>query len=94
MEYNEKHGITPKTIIKDIREIIEATKTAEDKEEYKGKSKLQSLEEALLEEKGALDEIIAKYQAEMMDASNNLQFERAAYLRDKIKELKKKKKNK
>ncbi|MGM9973442.1 MAG: excinuclease ABC subunit UvrB [Clostridiaceae bacterium] len=94
MEYNEKHGITPKTIIKDIREIIEATKTAENNEEYKGKSKLQSLEEALLEEKGALDEIIAKYQAEMMEASNNLQFERAAYLRDKIKELKKKKKNK
>ncbi|WP_426350113.1 excinuclease ABC subunit UvrB [Alloiococcus sp. CFN-8] len=94
MEYNEKHGITPKTIIKDIREIIEATKTAEDLGEYKGKSKLQSFEEALLEEKGALDEIIAKYQAEMMEASNNLQFERAAYLRDKIKELRKKKKDK
>ncbi len=94
VEYNEKHGITPKTIIKDIREIIEATKTAEDNGQYKSKSKIKSLEEALLQEKGAIDEIIEKYQSEMMDASSNLQFERAAYLRDKIRELKKKKKDK
>ncbi len=94
VEYNNKHGITPKTIIKDIREIIEATKAAEEQESYKSKSKLQSFEEALKQERGTLDDIIAKYQAEMMEASKNLQFERAAHLRDMIKELKKKKKDK
>ena len=90
IEYNEKHGIVPQTIIKDVRDIIEATKTGEATAEYKSKSKLKSMEEALLEEQGAYEVIIDKYTKEMMEASSNLQFERAAQLRDEIRELKKK----
>lgn len=91
-DYNKEHGITPTTIIKDIRDIIEATRTAESTEEYKGKSKIKTMEEALREEAGAFDELIKKYESDMMDASKNLQFERAAQLRDIIHDLKKKKK--
>ncbi|WP_040213297.1 excinuclease ABC subunit UvrB [Clostridium polynesiense] len=91
--YNEEHGITPTTIIKNVRDIIEATKTAESTEEYKARGRAKSIEEALKEEKGTIDELIKKYDAEMKDASKNLQFERAAQLRDMIAELKKKKKN-
>jgi len=91
-EYNKEHGITPTTIIKDVRDIIEATRTAESTEEYKSKSKIKTMEDALREEAGAFDELIKKYEDEMMDASKNLQFERAAQLRDIIYDLKKKKK--
>lgn len=92
IDYNKNHGITPTTIIKDIRDIIEATRTAESTEEYKSRSKIKTMEDALKEEAGAFDELIKKYESEMMDASKNLQFERAAQLRDIILDLKKKKK--
>jgi excinuclease ABC subunit B len=84
IKYNEEHGITPTTIIKDVREVIEATKVAEDKEAY-GTSELF---EEKVENKA---ELIKKYEEEMIDAAKNLQFERAAELRDKIKKLKGKK---
>lgn len=78
--YNEKHGITPTTINKKIREIIEATKVAESKAEYltgvggkMSKKDRQSLMQRL--------------EAEMKDAAKNLQFERAAELRDALLEL-------
>lgn len=83
MDYNAKHGITPKTIKKDIREVIGITQIAEEKEEY------SSLNEALEANNKNIEELIAKYEAEMKDAAKNLQFERAADLRDKIKKLKK-----
>ncbi|WP_342437380.1 excinuclease ABC subunit UvrB [Paenibacillus sp. FSL L8-0436] len=78
--YNEKHGITPTTINKKIREIIEATKVAESKAEYltgvggkMSKKDRQSLMQRL--------------EAEMKAAAKNLQFERAAELRDALLEL-------
>ncbi|OKP85512.1 excinuclease ABC subunit B [Paenibacillus helianthi] len=78
--YNEKHGITPTTINKKVREIIEATKVAESKAEYltgvggkMSKKDRQSL--------------IQRLEAEMKDAAKNLQFERAAELRDALLEL-------
>lgn len=83
MQYNEEHNIVPKTIQKPVHQIIEATKVAEDEVRYgvkKGTEALMPKEELL--------KLIAKLEVEMMDAAQNLQFERAAQLRDQIKELK------
>ncbi|MCI6277162.1 MAG: excinuclease ABC subunit UvrB [Clostridium sp.] len=85
MEYNEEHGITPQTIIKDIREVIEVTKVAEDSEEYRGMDETK--------EKESIPKLIEKYTEEMMESAKNLQFERAAELRDIIQKLKKNNKN-
>ncbi|MFD3155732.1 excinuclease ABC subunit UvrB [Haloimpatiens sp. FM7330] len=85
IDYNEEHNIIPKTIIKDIREVIEATTVAEEVEEY------GSLEEAVENSNKSIDDIINKYEEEMRMAAKDLQFERAAELRDKIIKLKKRK---
>ncbi|WP_211749571.1 excinuclease ABC subunit UvrB [Paenibacillus sp. Marseille-Q4541] len=79
--YNEKHGITPQTIRKKIREVIEATKVAESKSDYlvSGAEKMSKRERQSL---------IQRLEAEMKDAAKNLQFERAAELRDALLELK------
>lgn len=81
IKYNEEHGITPQTIIKEVREVIEATKVAEEKVEYKveGAKKVSEKDKKKL---------IKKYTEEMMEAAKNLQFERAAELRDIINDLK------
>ena len=73
-EYNEKHNITPKTIVKDIRNIIEATVSVE------------SSEEEFIE---SVEDIITRLSAEMTIAAENLEFEKAAGLRDKIRSLQK-----
>ncbi|MEG1286822.1 excinuclease ABC subunit UvrB [Clostridium sp.] len=83
VKYNEDNGITPKSIKKDIRELIEATKVAEEPEAYGA----ENLEEINPKDKKKL---IKKYTTEMMDAAKNLQFERAAELRDIIEKLNKK----
>lgn len=85
VEYNEKHGIVPQTIIKDIREVIEATMIAEEGAEY------NSLEEAIQANNENIEKLIAKYEQEMSQAAKDLQFERAAQLRDTIFKLKKQK---
>lgn len=79
-QYNEEHGITPKTILKEVRDVIEATKVAEETVEYKVEEKMSKKEK---------EKLIKKYTEEMMDAAKNLQFERAAQLRDMIEKLKK-----
>ena len=84
MKYNEEHGIVPKTIIKDIRDVIEATTVAEESSEYK-----ISKESSTLTEKEK-KKLIKQYTEEMKDAAKNLQFERAAELRDMINDLKEK----
>lgn len=84
IEYNEKNGITPQTIIKDVRDVIEATKVAEEKIEYKAEGNKEVSEKDK-------KKLIKKYTEEMMDAAKNLQFERAAELRDIINDLKSKK---
>lgn len=81
-EYNQEHGITPETIKKAIRDVIEATKVAEEKEDYlptKEYKKLNKKERSIF---------IEKLEGEMKDAARHLQFERAAELRDLILELK------
>ena len=82
--YNEEHGITPKTIKKSIRDSIEATKVADEEVVY-GIKETDNIEE--------IKENIVTLQEEMMEAAQNLQFERAAELRDKIKQLEERIKN-
>jgi len=78
--YNEKHGITPQTIRKKVRDVIEATKVAESKNEYlTGAAEKMSKKER--------QSLIQRLEAEMKDAAKNLQFERAAELRDALLEL-------
>ncbi|MBP1744137.1 MAG: excinuclease subunit [Firmicutes bacterium] len=83
-EYNEKNGITPKTIIKQIRDLIEVTY------EDQGGT-YDSFEEAFTASKEMTGQQIEKLEAEMKQAAKDLQFEQAAYLRDLIFKLKKQK---
>ncbi|MCT2195550.1 MULTISPECIES: excinuclease ABC subunit UvrB [Paenibacillus] len=78
--YNEKHGITPQTIRKKVRDVIEATKVAESKADYLADAKGKM-------SKRDREAMIARLEAEMKEAAKNLQFERAAELRDAILEL-------
>ena len=78
MLYNEEHNITPTTIKKKVRDAIEATVVADEETIY-GIKETDNVEE--------IKENIAALQAEMMEAAQNLQFEKAAELRDKIKQL-------
>jgi len=84
IEFNEKHGITPQTIQKEIRDVIRATTAAETPEEYEATaaSKLTKLT------KKERDKVIAEMENEMKEAAKALNFERAAELRDLILELK------
>lgn len=77
MKYNEENGITPKTIIKDVREIIEISRKADDEDAAIAKMSRRDK-----------DILIAKLTAEMKEAAKILEFEHAAYLRDKIEKLK------
>lgn len=83
MDYNIEHNITPKSISKGVRDVIEATKAAEEEEKYAVQMDKEKLNI------GELTEIIKKLKDEMRTAARDLQFERAAELRDKIKELEK-----
>src|SRR5699024_2102431 len=78
-EFNKKHNITPRTIQKDVRDIIEATKVVEEEAEYK--KEIWSEEE--------LNIMINNLKEEMLKESEMLNFEKAAELRDKMLELKK-----
>ncbi len=76
-EYNKKHGIVPQTIKKEVRDVLEIT-SKEKVDGRKGK-KLSKKDKAVL---------IDKLTKEMKEAAKMLEFEHAAYLRDKIEELK------
>lgn len=82
--YNEKHNIVPKSIVKDIRENISITTVAEDSSEY-SLDKIKDIKDV----KDVSDAIII-LKSEMMQAAENLEFEKAAELRDKIMALEKK----
>ncbi len=78
MAFNEEHGIVPQTIIKEVRDVLEIT--SKNKVEEKTKRKKMSAAER--------QQLIDKLTIEMKNAAKMLEFEHAAYLRDKIKELK------
>jgi excinuclease ABC subunit B len=84
IEYNEEHGITPQSIKKAVRDVIEATKAAEESAEYS-----VHMEEDVLSQSEAAA-LIERLTKDMKKAAADLQFERAAELRDKVSELKKK----
>lgn len=78
--YNTENGIIPKTIIKDVRDVLEITK----KDDKKHKGKKSDLKKLPRRER---EQLIARYTVEMKKAAKLLDFEHAAYLRDRIKEL-------
>ncbi|RBP02069.1 excinuclease ABC subunit UvrB [Rossellomorea aquimaris] len=82
-EYNEKHGVTPTTIQKEIRDVIRATHAAEEAGVYEGEqTKVSNMS------KPERQKLIASLEVEMKEAAKALDFERAAQLRDTILELK------
>ena len=79
--YNREHGITPKSVRKAVRSVIEATHVAEDEAEYNAKKPLEMTKKELVN-------YVKKLEKEMKQAAADLQFERAAQLRDVIFEYK------
>lgn len=78
-KYNEEHGIVPKTIVKDVRDVIDISA----KTDKKGKQKKQL-------SRDERQKLIQQYTSLMREAAKVLDFEQAAYFRDKIAELKEK----
>ena len=76
-EYNEKHGITPQTIRKSVRDVIKATIVEDIEDEYD------------INKEQTAEEIISTLTDEMLKHAQAMEFEKAAELRDKIKELEK-----
>ena len=76
MRYNEENGITPESVRKKVSEVIEIGKKVKPESE----KKLSRLEK---------EKLIEKLTVEMRDAAKHLEFEQAAYIRDRIKELRK-----
>ncbi len=74
-KYNEEHGITPQTIRKSVRDTIKATIVEDIQSEYD------------INENQSVEDIISKLTDEMLKYAKNMEFEKAAELRDKIKEL-------
>ena len=81
LEYNKEHDITPATIEKAVKDLIERASAEEEEEEEELAAKsLMSHEEAA--------QIIEALEQEMREAAENLEFEKAAAIRDQIAELK------
>ncbi|QCT71217.1 excinuclease ABC subunit UvrB [Eubacterium maltosivorans] len=76
-EFNEAHGIVPQSVHKEIRDSLEVTKVAEDQASYVLEDEVMDVQAELM-----------NLEAEMLAAAENLEFEKAAALRDRIKELK------
>jgi excinuclease ABC subunit B len=88
-EYNTKHNITPKTIIKALPENLRKLYGLEDDDAKKKEaSTVETIAKAGIASAAALDELIRKKQKEMKKLASELEFEKAAELRDEIAELK------
>lgn len=76
-EFNEAHSIIPQSVHKEIHDSLEVTKVAEDQASYVVEDEVMDVEAEIM-----------NLEAEMLTAAENLEFEKAAALRDRIKELK------
>ena len=83
MDHNLKHGIVPVTIKKDVKDIMQASRAAEEQEKYEvsqeNKKKFTSIKNVV--------EYIKELEEEMFAAAEDLNFEVAAQIRDEIKDL-------
>ena len=86
-EYNQSQGITPKTVYKTVDEIMQSTAVADVRAKYKVGGKKTPREFQYMD-KLTGQELIDRLMAEMKEAATNLEFERAAQLRDEINKLK------
>ena len=91
--YNKAHGITPKTVIKDVRDVIEIGASEEDTRHKRRGTGIEGVEDASPKKRklSAKDReaLIEKLTREMKQAAKELEFEKAAYLRDEIARIKK-----
>ncbi len=78
IQFNKEHNITPTTIFKEIRGIIAATSVADEEQNY-------SVRETIDRER--VKEEIIRLNAQMIESAENLEFEKAASLRDRMREL-------
>lgn len=82
IDYNKKHGIVPTTVKKAVRDLIEATKVAEEKADYLPEQDITKMS------KKQLKDYVEHLEKQMKRAAKNLEFENAAKLRDLIFEIK------
>ena len=91
--YNKAHGITPKTVIKDVRDVIEIGASEEDTRHKRRGTGIEGVEDASPKKRklSAKDReaLIEKLTREMKQAAKELEFEKAAYIRDEIARIKK-----
>jgi excinuclease ABC subunit B len=85
LEYNKSHGIMPQTIYKTVDEIMKTTSVADMSGRYKTKKEVREFDYM---DKLTGQELIEQLEKEMQSAADNLEFERAAKLRDQIRKLK------
>ena len=88
MKYNEENGITPQTIIKPVRDVIELRAKDEIAAASGRGKKAGKKKDTVPVSQAERDALITELTAEMKLAAKNLEFERAAYLRDRINEIK------
>jgi excinuclease ABC subunit B len=79
IEFNTEHGITPRTIVKAVGDVMEGARSVQENEERYASAELLAPEQAVKR--------IKKLEAEMMKLARNLEFEQAARLRDEIQKL-------
>jgi excinuclease ABC subunit B len=80
VEFNAAHGITPRTIVKAVADVMEGARSVQERERYGSDDSLPLAPEQALKR-------IKKLEAEMMKLARNLEFEQAARLRDQIQKL-------
>lgn len=81
LEYNREHGITPASVQKNVRDVLEVTRVAETVSRYSKRDDLSAMSKA------EIKKLIAGLEKEMRQAAHDLEFEKAAQLRDLIIEL-------
>ncbi|MBO5845090.1 MAG: UvrB/UvrC motif-containing protein, partial [Clostridia bacterium] len=85
-KYNAEHGIVPKTVIKGIRDIIDIGKPAEEAQQKRSKRAEKPKKLTAVEREKLIEDLTRQ----MKDAARQLEFEKAAFIRDRISELRKK----